>query len=327
MRRREFITLLGGAAAAWPLAARAQQAAMPVIGFLNGQTPAQFADRIAAFRRGLKDVGYTEGQNVAIEFRWAEGEYNRLPSLAADLVERRVAVIIGSANAAALAAKRASTTIPIVFTTNGDPVLLGLVTSFNRPSGNLTGIGLFSSPLIAKRLALLRETVPSARVVAVLLDPKTQAYASQRKEAQEGAQALGINLVFLAAASEREIEAAFAAMVQQQLRALLVGASPYFIWSQRDQIVALAARHAIPAIYTVRDWTAAGGLMSYGPIPSETYRGLGVYAGKILRGAAPVDLPIEQSSRFEYVVNLKAAKALGVALPPKLLALSDEVIE
>jgi len=326
MRRRAFITLLGGAAA-WPLAARAQQPAMPVIGFLNGQTPAQLKDRLPAFRQGLNDVGYVEGRNMAIEFRWAEGEYDRLPSLAGDLVQRHVAVIVASTNAAALAAKKAATTIPIVFTTNGDPVGLGLVTSLNRPGGNLTGIGLFSAPLIAKRLALLRDLVPSARVIAVLLDPKTQSYGSQRKEAQDAARALGVKLVFLTAASEREIDAAFAAVAQQRIRALMVGASAYFIWDRREQILGLAARQAIPAVYSLRDWTVAGGLMSYGPIVSDAYRRLGVYAGKILKGATPADLPIEQSSRFEYVVNVKAAKALGLELPPKLLALADTVIE
>ena len=326
MRRRAFMTLLGGAAA-WPLAARTQQPAMPVIGFLNGQTPAQLEDRLPAFRRGLNDMGYVEGRNVAIEFRWAEGEYDRLPSLAADLLQRHVDVVVASTNVAALAAKKAATTIPIVFTTNGDPVGLGLVTSLNRPGGNLTGIGLFSAPLIARRLALLRDLVPGARVVAVLLDPKSQSYGSQRKEAQDAARALGIKLVFLTAASEREIDAAFADIAQQRIRALMVGPSAYFIWSRREQILGLAARHAIPAIYSLRDWTAAGGLMSYGPIVSDTYRRLGVYAGKILKGVPPADLPIEQSSRFEYVINVKAAKALNLEIPPKLLALSDEVIE
>jgi putative tryptophan/tyrosine transport system substrate-binding protein len=331
MNRREFITLAGAAAAApallWPRAVCAQPQGMPVIGFLNGQAPAQLADRIPAFHRGLSEVGYTAGQNVSIEYRWAEGEYSRLPALAADLVQRHVAVIVGSANTSALAAKAATTTIPIVFTTNGDPVGLGLVKSLNRPSGNLTGIGLFSGPLVAKRLSLLRDMAPGARVIGVLLDPKNQAYASQRKETQEAARALGVKVVFLTAASEQEIDAAFAALAQQQIRALLVGASATFIWNQREQIVDLAARHAIPALYTLRDYPAAGGLMSYGPSPSDTYRRLGVYAGKILKGAAPPDLPIEHSSRFEYVINRNAGRALNLDIPPRVLALADEVIE
>jgi ABC-type uncharacterized transport system substrate-binding protein len=328
MRRREFIALLGGGAAvAWPLAARAQQSALPVIGFLNSQRADQLAGSVAAFRSGLNEAGYSEGDNVSIEFRWAEGDYDRLPSLAADLVERRVALIIGSANAAALAAKKVTKTIPIVFTSNGDPVSLGLVTSLNRPNSNLTGIGLFSGPLAAKRLVLLRDLVPRAQVIAVLLDPKIQAYASQRREVQEAARALGIKVVFLTAATERDIDAAFASIAQQQIRALFVGGSPYFAWSWRDQIIALAQQHAIPAIYSLRDWTIAGGLMSYGPILSDIYHRLGLYAAKILKGAKPADLPIERSYRFEYVLNLKTAKALNLEIPPKLLAVCDEVIE
>jgi putative ABC transport system substrate-binding protein len=326
MQRRMFITLLGGAAA-WPFAARAQQAVMPVIGFLSGQTPAQLADRVAAFRRGLKDAGFIEGQNVSIEFRWADGEYDRLPALAAELARRQIAVIVASANVSALAAKRATTTIPIVFTTNGDPVSLGLVTSLNRPTGNLTGVGLFSGALAAKRLGLLREMVPRAQVIGMLVDPKTQSYANQRREALEAARALGIKVLFLAAGTEGEIDTAFLTLVQQQVRALLVGASPYFTWSRRDQIVALAARHAIPAVYPLSDWIASGGLMSYGPILSDAYHRVGVYAGKILKGAQPADLPIEQSSRSEYVINLKTATALGLEIPTKVLALADEVIE
>jgi putative ABC transport system substrate-binding protein len=328
MRRREFITLLGGAAlASWPLAARAQQPAAPVIGFLNSHTPDELADLVAAFRRGLNDIGYVEGRNVSIEFRWAEGQYDRLPALAADLVRRQVAVIVGSDNPSALAAKRATTTIPIVFTSDGGPVALGLVTSLNRPGGNVTGVGLFSGALAAKRLGLLRDLVPPAQVIGMLADTKNLAYASQRKEAQDAARALGIKLLVVTASSERDIDAAFATLVQQQARALMVGASPYFTWNRRDQIVALAARHAIPAIYPVRRFVAAGGLMSYGAILSDTYHQVGVYAGKILKGASPADLPVEQSSRFEFLINAKTAKALGLDIPAKLLALADEVIE
>jgi putative ABC transport system substrate-binding protein len=327
MRRREFIALLGGAAvASWPLAARAQPAA-PVIGFLNGHTPDELADLVAAFRRGLNDVGYVEGRNVSIEFRWAEGQYDRLPALAADLVRRQVAVIIGSDNLSALAAKRATTTIPIVFTSDGGPVALGLVTSLNRPGGNVTGVGLFSGALAAKRLGLLRDLVPPSQVIGMLADTKNLAYASQRKEAQDAARALGIKLLVVTASSEPDIDAAFATLVQQQARTLMVSASPYFTWNRRDQIVALAARHAIPAIYPVRRFVAAGGLMSYGAILSDTYHQVGVYAGKILKGASAADLPVEQSSRFEFLINAKTAKALGLDIPAKLLALADEVIE
>jgi putative ABC transport system substrate-binding protein len=328
MRRREFITLLGGAAvASWPLAARAQQPAAPVVGFLNSHTPDELADLVAAFRRGLNEIGYVEGRNVSIEFRWAEGQYDLLPALAADLVRRQVAVIVGSDNPSALAAKRATTTIPIVFTSDGGPVALGLVTSLNRPGGNVTGVGLFSGALAAKRLGLLRDLVPPAQVIGMLADTKNLAYASQRKEAQDAARALGIKLLVVTASSERDIDAAFATLVQQQARALMVGASPYFTWNRRDQIVALAARHAIPAIYPVRRFVAAGGLMSYGAILSDTYHQVGVYAGKILKGASPADLPVEQSSRFEFLINAKTAKALGLDIPAKLLALADEVIE
>jgi putative ABC transport system substrate-binding protein len=329
MRRREFITLLGGAAVASisrPLGARAQPAA-PVIGFLNSHTPDELADLVAAFRRGLNEIGYVEGRNVSIEFRWAEGQYDLLPALAADLVRRQVAVIVGSDNPSALAAKRATTTIPIVFTSDGGPVALGLVTSLNRPGGNVTGVGLFSGALAAKRLGLLRDLVPPAQVIGMLADTKNLAYASQRKEAQDAARALGIKLLVVTASSERDIDAAFATLVQQQARALMVGASPYFTWNRRDQIVALAARHAIPAIYPVRRFVAAGGLMSYGAILSDTYHQVGVYAGKILKGASPADLPVEQSSRFEFLINAKTAKALGLDIPAKLLALADEVIE
>jgi putative tryptophan/tyrosine transport system substrate-binding protein len=339
MRRREFMTLLGGAAAAssvaslvvssvsWPFAARAQEPALPVIGFLNGHTPADFADLVGDFRRGLNDAGYVEGRNVSIEYRWAEGQYDRLPALAADLVSKHVAVIIGSDNPSALAAKNATTTIPIVFTSDGSPVALGLVTSLNRPGGNVTGVGLFSGALAAKRLGLLRKLVPGAQVVAMLADPKSLAYASLRREAQEAARALGIKLIALTAGTEGEVDAAFAALVQQHARALMVSPSPYFTWSRRDQIIALAARHAVPAIYPVRRWVAAGGLMSYGTILSDTYHQVGLYAAKILKGASPADLPVEQSSRFEYVINGKTAKTLGLDIPPKLLALADEVIE
>jgi putative ABC transport system substrate-binding protein len=330
VRRRDFIRLLGGAAATsllWPLAARAQQGAPPVIGFLNSHNPAELADLVAAFRRGLNDAGYAEGRNVSIEFRFAEGQYDRLPELAADLVRLKVAVIVGSDNPSALAAKKATATIPIVFTSDGGPVALGLVTSLNKPGGNVTGVGLFSGALAARRLGLLRDLVPGAQVIGMLADPKNLAYAGQRKEAQDAARALGIKLLVQTAGSEGEIDAAFAAFAQQQVRALLVNPSPYFIWSRRDQIVALAARHAIPTMYPVRRFVAAGGLMSYGTILSDIYHQVGLYTAKILKGASPADLPVEQSSRFEYLINAKTAKTLGLEIPRKLLALADEVIE
>jgi putative ABC transport system substrate-binding protein len=325
VRRREFITLLGGAAA-WPFAARAQQS-MPVIGFLNGETPTEFEHLVVAFRGGLDATGYVEGRNVAIDFRWADGQYDRLPTFAADLVRRQVALIVAADNKSALAARKATSTIPIVFATRGGPVSLELLPSLNRPNGNVTGVAFFRGSLGAKRLGLLRDMAPKAQVIGVLLDPKALSYASERKEAQEAARPLGIKLHMLTASSEREIDAAFAALAQQQVRALLVTASPYFSWSRRNQILALAARHAIPAMYTLRDWVADGGLMSYGTILSDTYRQVGVYAGKILKGAKPGDLPIEQSSRFEFVINRKTAKSLGLDVPTRLLALADEMIE
>jgi putative tryptophan/tyrosine transport system substrate-binding protein len=332
MNRREFITLLGGAAAATslarPLVARAeQQSARPVVGFLNAHSVAEIAGLLDAFLRGLSDYGYDEGRDVLIDFRWADGQYDRLPELAADLVRRQVAVIVGSDNPSALAAKRATTTIPIVFTSDGGPVALGLVTSLNRPGGNVTGVGLFSGALAPKRLSLLRELVPSAQIIGMLADPKNLAYAGLRKEAQDAARSLGIKLQVLTANSEREIDAAFAGFAQQQIRALMVGASPEYTWRRCDQIVGLAAKYAIPAIYPVRRMVAAGGLMSYGTVLNDTYRQVGIYTAKILKGAAIADLPVEQSSRFDYVINEKTGKVFGLEFPRKLLALADEVIE
>jgi putative ABC transport system substrate-binding protein len=328
MKRREFIGLLGAAAASSLLRpAHAQQPAMPVIGFLNGHTPDGLADLVAAFRGGLNAAGYVEGRNVSIEFRWAEGQSDRLPALAAELVRGRAAVIVASDNPSALAAKKATTTIPIVFATDGGPIALGLVSSLNKPGGNVTGIGLFSGALAAKRLALLRELIPGAPVIGMLADPKNLAYASQRKDAQDAARTLGIKLLVLTAGSDRDIDTAFAAMLQQKARALMVSADPYFNWSRRDQIIGLAARNAIPTIYPVRRWVVGGGLMSYGTILSDTYRQVGVYTAKILKGASPSNLPVEQSSRFEFVINAATAKTLGLKIPAKMLALADEVIE
>jgi putative ABC transport system substrate-binding protein len=330
MERRKFITVLGGVAAAalsWPLSLRAQQPVTPVIGFLNGETPTEFERLVTAFRSGLESMGYAEGRNVAIDFRWADGQYDRLAGFAAELVRKPVAVIVAADNMSALAARKASATIPIVFATRGEPVSLALLPSLNRPGGNVTGVSFFPSALGSKRLGLLRDMVPRVPLVGVLLDPKAPSFAGQRREAQEAARALGLKVVMLSAASEREIDAAFASMVQRQVRALLVTPSPYFSWSQREQILALAARHRIPAMYPLRDWVADGGLMSYGTILADTYRQVGVYAGKILKGAKPGDLPIDQSSRFELVVNRKTAQALGVEVPPRLIALADEMID
>jgi putative tryptophan/tyrosine transport system substrate-binding protein len=330
MNRRDFILLAGAAATSvvsWASAARAQQPPPAVVGFLNSHSQGDIADLIDAFRRGLADRGLVEGRDVTIEYRFAEQQYDRLPELAAELVRRQVAVIVGSDNPSALAAKRATATIPIVFTSDGGPVALGLVSSLNRPGGNVTGVGLFSGALSAKRLTLLRELVPGLQLVGLLADNKNLAYAALRKEAQDAARGLGLRLSVQTASSEREVDAAFAALAKQQIRALLVNPSPYFSWNRRDQIVALAARYRIPAIYSVRRWTAAGGLMNYGVALADNYHQVGTYTAKILQGASIADLPVEQSSRFEFVINAGTAKALGIEFPRQLLALADEVIE
>ena len=324
MKRRQFITLLGGAAA-WPLAARAQQPAMPVIGFLGPTTPDDFLWS-AAFREGLKETGYIDGQNVAIEYRWPEGRYDRLPTLAADLVRRQVAVITAGGPPAARAAKAATSTVPIVFTTGDDPVEAGLVQSFNRPGGNITGVHLFFTELNAKKLGLMRDLLPQVQAMAALLNPTSKNADPQSKELQAAGRALGLHIAIFNASSESEIDAAFTAIAQQRLGALIVGNDPFY-FIQCDQLVALAGRHAIPVVYYLREFAEAGGLMTYGTNLKTAYRQAGVYVGRILKGEKPADLPVLRPTKFEFVINLKTAKALGLTFPPGLLAIADEVIE
>jgi putative ABC transport system substrate-binding protein len=330
MRRRAFISLLSGAAASsltWPLAARAQQPAMPVIGFLNGQSPRSFVPHLAAFHQGLKQTGYVEGRNVAIEYRWAEGQGDRLPALAADLVQRQVAVISTTGGlGSALAAKAATATVPIVFNIGGDPVKAGLVTSLNRPGGNVTGTSWFNAEVAAKRLGLLHELAPAAGIVAMLVNPRDPDAGTQLADLQDAARVLGRRVVVLNAATVGEIDAAFAALVQQRAAALVVASDAFYL-NRRDQIIALAARHAVPAIYSNREFITAGGLMSYGNNLLDAYRRNGIYAGRILKGDKPGDLPVDQSTRFELVINLETVKALGLDLPLSLQIRVDEVIE
>ena len=325
MRRRKFITLLGGAAATLPLAARAQQPAIPVIGFLNTGSSQPQTYLAAAFRQGLSEADYVEGKNVAIEYRWAEGRYDRLPAMASDLVRRQVAVIAAN-SPGAVAAKALTKTIPIVFSTGTDPIALGFVDSLNRPGGNLTGVYFFSADMEAKRMGLLHELVPAATTVAVLLNPTYPNFDVQTKEVQEAARMLGLQIQILHASTEQEIEAAFASLAQWQGRVLLIGADAFFN-NQHAQIVALTARYAVPAIYEQREFAEAGGLVSYGTSLPNAYRQVGNYAGRILKGEKPTDLPVVQSTKFELAINLKTAKALGLSVPPTLLATADEVIE
>jgi putative tryptophan/tyrosine transport system substrate-binding protein len=327
MQRRDFITLLAGSVAAWPLAARAQQPAMPVIGFLNAASAGPFRQQIAAFREGLKESGYVEGQNVAVEYRWAEGQYDRLPALAADLVRRQVSVIVAGGGApAVLAAKTATTATPIVFSAGADPVGLDLVASLNRPGGNITGVYHFTTGLEAKRLGLLHEMVPKAMTIAVLVNPNYSDAENQLRDVQEAAVPLGVQLVVVRANAESDFDAAFSTVVQRKAAALQVCASPFFN-IKRQQLVLRAARHALPAIYEWREFAEAGGLMSYGTSLADAYRQAGVYAGRILKRAKPADPPIVQSTKFEFVINLNTAKALGLTIPPGALAIADEVIE
>jgi ABC-type uncharacterized transport system substrate-binding protein len=329
MRRREFIALLGGAAVAWPLAARAQQPGMPVIGYLNSQSPTTFAHLAAAFRQGLKDTGFVEGDNVTIAYRWAENQIDRLPALATELVRRQVAVIVATGGTVvASAAKAATTTIPIVFITGDDPVKQGFVASFARPGGNLTGINFFGAELSAKRLGLLREMVPVATRFAVMVNPANarEIVEPTLRDIETAAPAMGLQIQILNVGTSREIETAFATFVRDRPDALFVSLDPLFT-GQRVQVVQLAARHAVPAIYGARDYPEVGGLMSYGASLADAYRQVGVYTGRVLKGAKPADLPVVQSTKFELVINLQTARMLGLMVPPSLLARADEVIE
>jgi putative tryptophan/tyrosine transport system substrate-binding protein len=327
VRRREFITLLGGAAAAWPLAARAQQAATPVIGFLNPQSAERFVEPLRAFRRGLKDTGYVESENLAIDYRWADNEVERLPTLVAHLVRQRVAVIVATGGAAsARAAKAAATTIPVVFNIVEDPVSLGLVASLARPGGNMTGVSMLGAELTAKRLELLRELVPGTARVAVLTNPDNPAADATLKEVEGAARAMGLQIRILRASTGREIDAAFATFVRERPDALFVAGEPYFN-TRRVQLILLAAFHRIPTTFALRDYAEAGGLMSYGASLRDAYRQVGVYTGRILKGQKPDDLPVVQLSKFELVINNQTARMLGITVPPTLLATADEVIE
>jgi putative tryptophan/tyrosine transport system substrate-binding protein len=326
MRRREFITLMGGGVT-WPVAGRAQKPVTPVIGFLSGRSQDEASGDTAAFHQGLSEMGYVEGRNVALEYRWAEGRNDLLPDLPADLVRRQVAVLAAvGGNNSALAAKRATATIPIVFTSSADPVLVGLVASLSHPGGNVTGVSWFDAELGPKQLQLLSELVPNVTVVVLMVNPQSPEVAHQRETAQQAARALGWQLHVIAASSVSEIDAAFAGAKRQRASALVISSDP-FLHSRRKQIVALAAHHAIPTISGGREWVAAGGLVSYGSSIPDAYRRAGLQTGRLLRGVKPTDLPVDRSTRFELAINLTTAKALGLTVPDKMLVAADEVIE
>jgi putative ABC transport system substrate-binding protein len=326
MQRREFITLLGGAAAAWPLAARAQQSAIPVVGFLHYASPDPFAHIAEAVRRGLKEAGYVEGQNVTIEYRWADGHYDRLPALAAELVHRQVTVITAGGNVAAQAAKAATAVIPIVFTSGADPVWSGLVQSLSRPGANLTGASLVAAELAVKRLEVIRELLPHARVVALIVNPNYPGAESEMAEVEAAGPVIGLQIQKAKAGDVSALETAFATISQMRVDAFTVGTDGFFV-NQREQIASLAARYAVPGIYPFPDFPTAGGLASYGASLADAYRQAGVYTGRVLKGAKPADLPITQPVKFELVINLKTAKALGLTIPPAILSRANEVIE
>jgi putative tryptophan/tyrosine transport system substrate-binding protein len=326
MRRRQFLTLLGGSAA-WPRASRSQQPAMPAIGYLSARSPDDTAHLVAAFRRGLGEQGFVEGQNVTIEYRWALGQYDRLPALATELVRHPVTVLTTTGGEpSALAAKAATSTIPIVFAVGGDPVKQGLVASYNRPGGNATGVSLLTNPVEPKRLGLLRELVPQATTIGFLLNPDLPQAASSLNDVQEAARTINLQVQVLRASTDREIDSAFETIAAQHIQALAVAADPFFD-TRREKLVALAARHAVPAMYHFREYVLAGGLVSYGIDASDAYRLVGVYTGQVLKSAKPAELPVMQATKFQFVINLKTAKALGIKISDNLLSLADEVIE
>lgn len=327
MRRREFIALLGGAATAWPVTGHAQRPVVPVIGFLNPVSPNGFEDRLRGFRQGLKETGYIEGENVVIDYRWAEGQLERLPELAADLVRRHVNVIAAfGGDTPALAAKTATATIPIVFLNGSDPIKAGLVTSLNRPGGNVSGISLLAGAVNAKRLELIHELVPQVALMAVITNPLVSEVETRSSDLQEAARTLGLQLLIQSVRSQRDLEMAFSTISDRSVGALFVDGNPFFV-SRRDQLIRLAAHHRLPTMYFEQEFPLVGGLMSYGPSFTEAYRQAGVYVGSILKGTKTADLPVLQPTKFDFVINLKTAKALGLEFPPKLLALANEVIE